>query len=360
MLSEKIIPPDGEGEIKVTYSSGKRRGQQSKSIQVLSNDPEKPKVSLKVKGLVKEAVVCEPNRLNFGKVLQGETQTKQVGIKPGEGEKAKVTDVNITTEYLTADLSKKKEEGEELYVVDVTLSPNTPRGRVNGQLKIQTDNENAKEITISVTATITGEVVVSPERLSLYIQKAEQNTGSVLSIEKVKDGELEILSIESDLDYITTSLEPVEKGKRYNVKVNSNPQTVPIGFEKGIITIHTNDANDPRIEVPVNVTVQGNLTVTPDKLRFGSITQSQSSIKTITVTTRKDDLKIKKVKSNIGFLKTEITTLEEGKRFQITVRVDENAPSGQFRETLIIQTNDTLQPEIQISVTGNVRAEPKT
>jgi len=106
LLSEKVIPPNGVGEIKVTYSAGKRRGKQSKSIQVQSSDPVQPTVSLKVQGIVKEVLLCNPNRLNFGNVLQGETTTKQIVLTPGEGEKVKVKNIESTSEYLTAVLKK--------------------------------------------------------------------------------------------------------------------------------------------------------------------------------------------------------------------------------------------------------------
>ena len=109
MLSEKVIPPNGEGEIKVTYSSGKRKGTQSKSISVSTNDPANKKVSLKVTGIVKEAVVCNPSRLNFGKIVKGDTKTQQITVTPGEGEKVKIKSVKSLSEYLTTDVSKNPE-----------------------------------------------------------------------------------------------------------------------------------------------------------------------------------------------------------------------------------------------------------
>jgi hypothetical protein len=359
LLSEKVIPPEGEGEIKVTYSSGKRKGKQSKSIQVLSDDPVQPQVSLKVQGTVKEAVVCTPNRLNFGNVLQGETVTKQVVVAPGEGEKAKVKAVEVTSEYLTADFSKSKEK--DGYLVDVTVSPEAPRGRINGQLKIETDNEHAKTVTITVMATITGEIVATPDRLSLVLQKGEPNTGSVLSLEKVKGENLQITKIESNPEYITAELQTVEAGKRYKVNVNGTEQA-PIGRDNGSVTIFTNDPEDPKINIPLTVTVRGNLNIVPEQLSFGLVNQGRSSSKTISVSTRKEDLKIKKVEieSELDFLKAEVDNNATGQRSVIRVTVEKDAIVGPITGKVIIHTDDPLQPKVEVPLSGRVRTEPST
>lgn len=358
MLSEKVIPPNGEGQIKVTYSAGKRRGSQSKPIYVSSNDPDQPKLTLKVKGLVKEAVVCTPNRLNFGKVIQGESRTKQIAVSPGEGEKMTVKSVEVSSEYLTADFSKSTEGEKESYLINVTLSPEAPRGRLNKQVKIHTDNEHAPLVTVSVMATITGEIVTTPDRVSLIIQKGEQNPGSAVSINKARGGPFTISKIECNLEYITTTLQPVEEGKRYKVEVNATADA-PIGRATGTITIHTDDPKDPEIGVPLTVTVRGNLRVIPERLSFGLVNQGRVTTKTIALTTRKEQLKIKKVESSADFLITEVVTKEPGKRFQINVSVDPKAPVGSIKGTITIHTNDPLQPEVEVPVTGRVRT-PRT
>ena len=359
MLSEKVIPPKGEGEIKVTYSAGKRKGKQSKSIQVVSNDPVHPTLSLKVEGEVKEAVVCTPNRVNFGNVIQGESATRQVVVTPGEGEKAKVKNVSINNEHLTATFKKSKEQGG--YAVDVALSPEAPRGRINAQLNIETDNENAKLVTINVMATVTGDIVATPERLTLIIQKGEENTGSVLSIEKVRGEDLQITKVESRPDYITTNLETVTEGKLYKIAVNSTAEAA-IGRGDGSVVIHTNDPQEPRVEVPLSITVRGNLTIVPEQLSFGVVNQGKAVTKTISLTTRLEELKVRKVEteSEGNILKAEVNKQDDKQRSMITVTLNKDVPIGPIQGKVILHTNDPLQPKIEIEVNGRVRAAPST
>lgn len=357
MLSEKVIPPKGEGEIKVTYNSGKRKGSQSKSVSVETNDPNNKKLSLKVKGIVKEAVACKPDRLNFGKIVQGDTQTREVTVTPGEGEKVKVNKVESLSEYVTTKLSKNP-EGEG-YVVQVTLSPKAPRGRLDGQVKVYTDNENAREITVYVNATITGEIVFVPDRVTLIVQKEQENQGATVTVHKEREGTFAITKVECDVLHVSTELQTLEEGRRYTVLLNASDQ-VDIGRDSGTLTLHTDAPDDPEVKVPLTLIVRGNLNIIPEQLSFGLVNQGDQRTKTITVSTSKEKLKIKKVKCDLGFLTTNVEEREAGKSFQIKVTTEANAPDGQFDGTLTIETDDSLQPKVEIPVNGRVRAKPST
>ncbi len=50
--SSKIIPPQKDGQIEVTYSTGSNMGKVSKTIYVFSNDVEAPQRSVSIHGVV--------------------------------------------------------------------------------------------------------------------------------------------------------------------------------------------------------------------------------------------------------------------------------------------------------------------
>jgi hypothetical protein len=227
-------------------------------------------------------------------------------------------------------------------------------------LKISTDNDRAPLVEVSVLATITGEVAATPDRLSVVIQKGETSPGSILSVEKVKGSGLSITKVESSLDFVTSEIQTLEPGTRYKIQLNTTPQ-VPFGRTDGTITVYTNDANDPKIEVPITVTVRGNLTIVPEQVSFGVINQGQPpQSKMITLVTSKDGLEIKKMESDSKFIKTKLEMKEAGKRFQIQVTVDQNVPVGPLQGKIVVRTNDPYQSKIEIPVTGRVQAVPKT
>jgi len=69
-LSKKNLPPKEEGEIKVTYDSHNRIGNFQKNIRVITNDPEKPKITLKIRGTVKKGpspcIKVTNQKIDFG------------------------------------------------------------------------------------------------------------------------------------------------------------------------------------------------------------------------------------------------------------------------------------------------------
>ncbi|MEM7395294.1 MAG: DUF1573 domain-containing protein, partial [Verrucomicrobiota bacterium] len=70
-LKEKIIPPGKSTEISVTVSLKGRRGGQSKSATVKSNDPVKPNLTLTMKGQAIPLVELRPSIVNFNRVVEG-------------------------------------------------------------------------------------------------------------------------------------------------------------------------------------------------------------------------------------------------------------------------------------------------
>ena len=64
MASAKEIPPGGEGQIDVTFKTGKAIGPIAKSITVTSNDPVNPSLTLQVKADLEALFVAKPDRVH--------------------------------------------------------------------------------------------------------------------------------------------------------------------------------------------------------------------------------------------------------------------------------------------------------
>jgi hypothetical protein len=83
LLSSQQIPPQGTGEIKVTFNSEGYVGKINKSIFVHSNDPAEPVVKLGIKAMVQPIAYIRPKQLFFH-VRKGETETKTLKVFPHE------------------------------------------------------------------------------------------------------------------------------------------------------------------------------------------------------------------------------------------------------------------------------------
>ncbi|MBT7068152.1 MAG: DUF1573 domain-containing protein, partial [Verrucomicrobia bacterium] len=66
--SMNSVPPGGEAYVEARFTLKGRRGKQSKSILVESNDPATPRMRLYLKGEIVTEVSMQPRYLNFSQV----------------------------------------------------------------------------------------------------------------------------------------------------------------------------------------------------------------------------------------------------------------------------------------------------
>ncbi|HID93847.1 MAG TPA: DUF1573 domain-containing protein, partial [bacterium (Candidatus Stahlbacteria)] len=85
LMSEKQITPGHSGEIKVTFSSGRRIGKQTQYVYVQSNDPNEPILKLTVKGEVETGpspkIEVYPDEIDLGMVLPAGKYQETINIK---------------------------------------------------------------------------------------------------------------------------------------------------------------------------------------------------------------------------------------------------------------------------------------
>ena len=72
----------------------------------------------------------------------------------------------------------------------------------------------------------------------------------VAQLRKNGHADLKILQIESSHESVTTDFEAIEPGREYAIAVNFTAPTSTIGRMEALIKIHTNDSEQPLLEVP--------------------------------------------------------------------------------------------------------------
>jgi len=82
-MARTTIPPGGQEPLRVRFKVGQRRGQQTKYIYVLSNDPLQPSYRLTLTGKVERDVVAEPGYLAFSSVRGGRPRPLKVTTPTG-------------------------------------------------------------------------------------------------------------------------------------------------------------------------------------------------------------------------------------------------------------------------------------
>ncbi len=254
LLSDEIIEPGGEGEIKVTFKSGMYSRTIRKTVRVRSNDPQEPRKSLYVKATVVPRLILKPKLLHFQEVHRKEGAVKSIIVKPSETEDVRSIKVKFGSRNFSAKLERVSVVENE-YRVNVSVRKNLPIGRVRGKMQFYINKETEPCAKLSVSATIIGDITVSPNRLVFKTKLGSNDEIKPITLTSTASEPLRILSVKSDVPGLKVEASPVEKGKSVTIVSRLAPDAQP-GSLRGNITVRTNNADQSEITVPVRGTVQ--------------------------------------------------------------------------------------------------------
>ncbi|MCK4904869.1 DUF1573 domain-containing protein [bacterium] len=250
LLSEKNIPPQGEGEIKATVNIRGRTGEQNYGIHVYCNDPVTPVVILQVKGTIKRELHVSRKNIDFGYVKKEAVAIRKFYIIGPEDRELKIIKIESSSDYLYTNFYKSTNENYEGWEVKVNISPDIPIGEFKGKLIIYTDDKKHPKIEISVTGNIKGDIELRPDMFFFGFVKREETSSCKVTIFTTSKEPLKIEKIESSLQFVSVAINPKVEGKEYEITATLK-DNAPVGSIKGNITIYTNNLTQPKIEIPV-------------------------------------------------------------------------------------------------------------
>lgn len=241
-----MIPPGGEGEIKVTLRPKGGHPEITKNIVVFTNDPEQPRFTLTMKGTLLVDMVALPSSLPMVNLAPGEPGTASFSLEPSQGSKATVKSVRLQD---TDRFSVREIETEPgaLATYEVRFAGGDV-GVSSTKVVIETTGEHTPRLTIPVRASATSNLRY-PKRLSLtrrgngtfeQILRVSTRRGDPPKIGKVEDPD-GLLDIEV--------LEP--EGPRVSIRLRVRDSEATKIDEQAVhkLLVHTNDPDEPKLEI---------------------------------------------------------------------------------------------------------------
>lgn len=150
----KKIAPGGEGTIKIVGNTEGYAGKVfSRSIQVISNDPNKSNATIHFRGFVKPFAIVTPDRVRL-MGSEGEDLKETVRIVPAPGNPFKILSASpMDPTKMTVTLNTVTGANGPEYELTITNMMKT-EGRYFGYISIGTDNTIKPEMKISVSVYI--------------------------------------------------------------------------------------------------------------------------------------------------------------------------------------------------------------
>ena len=163
----------------------------------------------------------------------------------------------------------RREANKEGYWLDIESEPINEPGSHKRSIQLQTAGGNTSQLTLQLTINIAltlqltiniaaENLIATPASLDMgELELANLKTGfqktTRLGVRKLI-GTFNIKSITATLPFLKLDRQTIVEGSNYLIKVTINPDSLPKpGPYSGLLRIETDDAQSPRVEVPIKV-----------------------------------------------------------------------------------------------------------
>lgn len=247
---DKVIQPGQQGKIEAELRTAGFRGTQVKTIQVITNDPDNPNLTLRLSTFIRTAVEVRPSEQIPVTLNPNAPTTQELEIVSNTNEPLEVQEVRLNVPFATAKTEKIDPKRTK---VIITINPDAPPGRntIVGMARL---NSTA---TPQVNFMLTYEkgIIVVPTTVFF----GAINATTPLPIERIvtisrSDKPIQVKRYEVDDPSIEVRHEASEDGKQHRFILRYKG-----GWQQGTIrrnlVIETDDPQQPTLRVSLMATV---------------------------------------------------------------------------------------------------------
>jgi hypothetical protein len=253
---DKVIPPGQEGKIHMVIEGKRVHGKFNKSATIRSNDPAHPVMTITMAGNITPYVSVVPASRIYLQGHHGETVKKTITVKSNEDDlEFAITRIESNIDdKITYDFRPGEED--KTWVVDVWKNPVLPTMSTYGNITVHTNSERSPTKTVQVQVITKGAITVQPKSVNFGTvgfgtdgEPAKPVSRNVIVMKTTGDFSIQDLSFSTDK--FQGEVEPVQPGKRYNIKVTFLPpeKRQPRQTHVGEMTIRTDDPKEPELKV---------------------------------------------------------------------------------------------------------------
>ncbi len=254
---DKTIKPGAEGKIVLNVDTKTFQGPISKSALILTDDPEKPQVTVFVLANVKPFVETLPVGFFRLQALTGETASSSLILASDEPD-FKPTKVETPNDYVkatlapAADAEKVAGKGASQWKVTITTTADAPEGLLGGYVKVVTGAAKQPELNLAVSGYIKPTLSIAPLSVNFgnFEPKADPVKRTVTIINNnLKNEAFQVTRAESSVAGVKTEVVMADKSRAQ--VIISVDDKVKKGVFDGFVTVTTTDPAKKEIKIPL-------------------------------------------------------------------------------------------------------------
>jgi hypothetical protein len=242
---EVNLSPGETWELPVQINLEEQAGVKLHRVVVLSNDPERPEIELKICGTFQDPITVDPpNGHFFGNVTADETRRKVLTVANHTTGPMDLKLIRSVGKTFTAQV-EAVHPGKE-YRLTITASPPFQPNVNVGMLELGTGLDVQPLLVIRPQATLPPRLLF-PAVLTVP-QPLVPGTTRVLSVRNNGDQPVTVLSAAVALDGVSVQITPVARGKVHNLNVRFE-RSITLPPEGSELVIRTDDKEFPTLRV---------------------------------------------------------------------------------------------------------------
>lgn len=254
---DKVIKPGGEGKVVSSVDTKTFSGPISKSILLVSNDPDRPQMNLFVKANVKPFVDVLPQPFVRFSVIKGDGAGQDVILLSDE-KTFKPTVAETSQPYVKAEIlpagDKDKIPGRagEQYRLRISVTGDAPDGLLNAPLRINTGVAQQPTLEIPVSGIVRPRVSVTPVMVNFgnFTAGKDPITRNIIVTNNKPGVPVKVTKAEVSVPGFLTDVVPTQEGVSYTVVVKASDR-VKKGALQGTVKLYTSDKEKSIIELPL-------------------------------------------------------------------------------------------------------------
>jgi hypothetical protein len=254
---DKVIKPGAEGKLISSVDTKNFSGPISKSILLVSNDPDRPQLNLFIKATVKPFVDVMPTGYLRFSVVKGDSASQDV-VLVSEEKTFKPTIAETSQSYVKAELipagEKDKVAGRagDQYKLHVSVTPEAPEGLLNAPIRVSTGVTQQPTLEIPVSGYVRSRVSVTPALVNFgnFTAGKDAITRNIIVTNNKPAVPVKVTKAEVSVPGFQTDVVPTQEGVSYTVVVKAGDK-VKKGAIDGTVKLYTTDKEKAVIELPL-------------------------------------------------------------------------------------------------------------
>ena len=298
-------------------------------------------------------------RHHFAEAIAGQELKHTFTFTNTSSSPVRITRIQNTCYCTTAFLNDKNVAPGKNAQIEVTLNVPSRNETIKERVLLHTDSPAQPTLEFSITANARLPLTSIPEHIVLGTFSPDSFNPKTFILRQILDPPVQILSVTTDSEYFRVEYETDPATGNLRGQIHLKPG-IPIGDFAHLLHVEfTRNENNATMTISIVGTVLGDFNVFPRQLFFGITRPGDTRRKSLTLTRlRGEPLEVKSVGAASEHIEAELIPINAGTRYKINVSLNTtDAPEGDFSDTLVVQTNSSNQPKVEVPVYAKVHTK---